>query len=96
MLGAALVVVLIGERPGLSAADSMGAYVTHAPAVGTLDAGRNCVSNIRPHGLGVAEAGGTIANIVMAARRHAVTGVELGRRMAASPALVGLVEPRLG
>ena len=86
LLGAAVVVVLIGERPGLSAADSMGAYVTFAPAVGTADAGRNCVSNIRPGGLGVAEAGGTIANIVAAARRHGLTGVGLGSRMDALPA----------
>ena len=86
LLGAAVVVVLIGERPGLSAADSMGAYVTYAPAVGAADAGRNCVSNIRPGGLGVAEAGSTIANIVAAARRHGLTGVDLGRRMDALPA----------
>lgn len=77
-LGAAVVVVLIGERPGLSAADSMGAYVTWAPTPGTLDAARNCVSNIRPGGLGVPEAGATVAAIIEAARRHRLTGVELG------------------
>lgn len=81
LLGAALVVVLIGERPGLSAADSMGAYITHAPAIGTPDARRNCVSNIRPQGLGLAEAGATIANVVVAARRHLLTGVALATRM---------------
>ena len=81
LLGAALVVMLIGERPGLSAADSMGAYITYNPAIGTADAARNCVSNIRPHGLGLVEAGGTIANIILAARQHGLTGVELGTRM---------------
>lgn len=81
-LGAAAVVVLIGERPGLSAADSMGAYVTWAPAPGTLDAQRNCVSNIRPGGLGVAEAGATVAAILRAARLHRMTGVALSGRLA--------------
>lgn len=86
LLGAAMVVVLIGERPGLSAADSMGAYITYAPAVGTPDARRNCVSNIRPQGLGLAEAGATIANVIAAARRHQLTGVALATRMNALPA----------
>jgi len=51
LLGARLVAVLIGERPGLSVADSLGAYVTHAPQVGRRDSERNCVSNIHPGGL---------------------------------------------
>jgi ethanolamine ammonia-lyase small subunit len=77
-LGAALVVVLIGERPGLSAADSLGAYVTWRPRPGlTRDAERNCVSNIRPSGLPVDEAAERIMALMTAARVLGVTGVGL-------------------
>jgi ethanolamine ammonia-lyase small subunit len=77
-LGARMVVVLIGERPGLSAADSLGAYLTWAPAVGRRDSERNCVSNIRPpHGLGYAAAADTLAWLIRAAGRLQLTGVDL-------------------
>jgi ethanolamine ammonia-lyase small subunit len=77
-LGARMVVVLIGERPGLSAADSLGAYLTWAPAVGRLDSERNCVSNIRPpHGLGYEAAADTLAWLIRAAGRLRLTGVAL-------------------
>jgi ethanolamine ammonia-lyase small subunit len=78
ILGVSAVVVLIGERPGLSAPDSLGAYVTWAPRVGRLDSERNCVSNIRPpHGLGYAAAAAQIAAILDAARSAKVTGIRL-------------------
>jgi ethanolamine ammonia-lyase small subunit len=81
-LGARAVVVLIGERPGLSAADSLGAYVTWAPRVGRLDSERNCVSNIRPDGLPPQAAARKIAWLLGEARRLRFTGVELKDREA--------------
>ncbi|WP_245288227.1 ethanolamine ammonia-lyase subunit EutC [Bradyrhizobium sp. Ec3.3] len=76
-LGARLVVVLIGERPGLSAADSLGAYVTWRPRIGMMDASRNCISNIRPAGLPPEEAATQIVGVIEKAFKHAVTGVQL-------------------
>ena len=77
-LGAGLVIVLIGERPGLSATDSLGAYITFAPRPGeTTDAERNCVSNIRPGGLALPEAARRINAIMTLARSQQRTGTEL-------------------
>lgn len=76
-LGAAGVAVLIGERPGLSAPDSMGAYLTWRPGPHTTDADRNCVSNIRPEGIGYADAGATIARLLGAMRARGVSGIRL-------------------
>jgi ethanolamine ammonia-lyase small subunit len=77
-LKARAVVVLIGERPGLSAVDSLGAYVTHAPIPGvSTDADRNCVSNIRPGGLSVEEATGRLIWLITEARRRGASGVAL-------------------
>lgn len=76
-LGAAAVVMLIGERPGLSATDSIGAYITWAPRIGRTDAERNCISNIRPGGLDSAEAAAKILWLLGAARALGATGVAL-------------------
>ena len=76
-LGAASVLVLIGERPGLSAPDSMGAYLTWAPRADSVDAARNCVSNIRPAGLLPAEAARRIAWLLQAMRARRLSGVAL-------------------
>lgn len=77
-LAAELSIVLIGERPGLSAADSLGAYLTFAPQIGRRDHERNCVSNIRPpDGLSYADAADRIVWLARSARRLRLTGVGL-------------------
>ena len=83
ILGAALAAVLIGERPGLSAADSLGVYITWQPAPGTVDAARNCLSNIHSAGLPVAPAAERLATLLQTAWRYRMTGVALGQRLAA-------------
>ena len=77
LLGARLVVVLIGERPGLSSPDSLGAYVTLAPVVGRTDADRNCVSNIRPEGMALPEAARRIGWLIDQALVRGISGVTL-------------------
>lgn len=74
-LGAAILLVLIGERPGLSAPDSLGAYLTWQPRIGRTDAERNCISNIRPEGLTYAVAATKIFDCIMTASRLQLTGV---------------------
>jgi len=76
-VGASMVLVLIGERPGLSSPDSLGAYLTWSPKVGRVDSERNCVSNIRPEGLAIADAAARIAWLVHESRRRRVTGIGL-------------------
>ena len=77
ILGASSVAILIGERPGLSAPDSMGAYLTWQPGPATTDADRNCISNIRPEGIGTADAALKIAQLLSAIRARGVSGVRL-------------------
>jgi ethanolamine ammonia-lyase small subunit len=76
-LGAAMVAVLIGERPGLSVADSLGVYLTFAPRPGRHDSERNCLSNIHASGLGIAAAADTLAWLMREAGRRRLTGVAL-------------------
>ncbi|MDV6241023.1 ethanolamine ammonia-lyase subunit EutC [Rhodococcus opacus] len=77
-LGVQTLVLLIGERPGLSVADSVGVYLTHLPRPGRTDADRNCVSNIHPpEGLGYELAARVVAGLVSGARKLGRSGVEL-------------------
>jgi ethanolamine ammonia-lyase small subunit len=77
LLGAQLVVVLIGERPGLSSPDSLGAYLTWQPRPGRTDAERNCVSNIRSEGLSYAAAAHKLLFLMNESRRLKLSGVRL-------------------
>lgn len=76
-LGARLVAVLIGERPGLSSPASLGVYLTYAPRLGRMDSERNCISNVRPEGLAYAQAAHKLAYLCRAALRRQLTGVDL-------------------
>lgn len=93
-LAARAVLMLIGERPGLSAADSLGAYLTWMPRRGRRDSERNCVSNIRPAGLPPVAAAAKIAWLLREARRLGLTGVGLKDRhgIAALPSPAPLLE----
>lgn len=75
-LQAAMVVMLIGERPGLSSPDSLGVYLTSAPRVGCMDSARNCISNVRPQGLPYPLAAYKLAWLIRAGRTSG-TGVAL-------------------
>jgi len=77
LLSARLSVIIIGERPGLSAADSLGVYITYAPRPGNTDHARNCVSNIRQHGLGYAAAADKIFWLVREASARGYSGIGL-------------------
>ena len=69
--------MLIGERPGLSSPDSLGAYITWDPRPERNDAERNCISNIRAEGLSYKLAASQLVSYLTEARRRRLTGVEL-------------------
>lgn len=93
ILGARLVLLLVGERPGLSAADSLSCYITWNPRVGTMDSSRHCVSNIRSAGLPVATAAELILRLVGSAFFYRATGIRLNKLHAAGMP-VGTSAPR--
>jgi len=84
LMGARLVVILIGERPGLSSPNSLGVYLTYAPFPGCTDEARNCISNVRPAGLSIEEGVRKLCYLVQGAFARGVTGVNLKDDMPAA------------
>jgi ethanolamine ammonia-lyase small subunit len=77
-LAARVVIMVIGERPGLSVADSLGLYLTHAPRVGRADSERNCISNIHAHGgLSPGAAAAVLGRLLRESLRRGLSGVDL-------------------
>ena len=84
-MDAGLVALLVGERPGLSVADSLGIYLTYGPRVGRSDAERNCISNIHPAGLSVEQAAAKLAWLAIQSRALGLSGVGLKEDATALP-----------
>ena len=94
LLGAKIVLVMIGERPGLSSPDSMGLYMTHSPRVGLTDESRNCISNVRPEGLSYTEACHKLMYLLGEAKKRGISGVTLKDESESLPAAAGGVPRR--
>lgn len=77
LLNAKLSLIFIGERPGLSSPDSMGVYITYDPKPGKTDESRNCISNIRPEGLGYEKAAEKILYFIHECLRQKLSGVSV-------------------
>ena len=77
LLGAKVVCVLIGERPGLATAESMSAYIVYNAYVGMPEAKRTVVSNIHKDGLPAVEAGAYIVEVIDQILRQKASGVDL-------------------
>ncbi len=90
LLQADMVAIGIGERPGLTAPDSLGVYLTRAPRIGRRDSERNCLSNIRPEGLDYAAAAQRLMGLIEGARRLGRTGVALKDESGSVAAGIGL------
>lgn len=76
-LQAPMLVMLIGERPGLSSPDSMGIYYTWKATTGTFDAKRNCISNVRPAGLSIPIATQRLMSLMRSSKKLGYSGVDL-------------------
>jgi ethanolamine ammonia-lyase small subunit len=85
LLQAKLSVIMIGERPGLSAADSLGMYLTFEPRVGRVDSERNCISNIRAGGLSAEDAAAQAFDLIQAMVTHRASGVRLAMTRTSAP-----------
>jgi ethanolamine ammonia-lyase small subunit len=91
-LGASVVIVVIGERPGLSVSDSLGVYLTFGPHPGRRDSERNCVSNVHPQGMPVEAAADVTADLVKQAFELQTSGVRLKNTFGAAPEAVDSVD----
>jgi ethanolamine ammonia-lyase small subunit len=77
LLQAKISVMMIGERPGLSAADSLGLYLTYEPRIGRVDSERNCISNVRDEGMTAENGAAAAVNLINSMFVHRASGVSL-------------------